>query len=96
MAKKQMHHLYKGSWDQFTDCEVCGKPAPSVLHMKNGGTVCDAADWPCACGAWHDSGEMDQKIHMANTNYEEWLRKIGMPGYVLTREDQDILAWLET
>lgn len=93
---KQIIHLYDGSMDGGAPCSKCGKGAFTILHIQNGGVVCDAVNWPCACGAWHDDIEMDQKLRMVNTNYNEWLRKVSAPGYVLTKDDKDVLEALES
>jgi hypothetical protein len=94
---KQIIHLYDGSMDGSFACSKCGKTAWNILHIRNGnGITCDAVNWPCACGSFHYDGEMDQKIHMANTNYSEWLQKVAAPGYVLTKDDKDILEALES
>lgn len=94
--EKQIIHLYDGSWDGTLPCSKCSKNAHSIVHIQNGGVVCDAVDWACACGAWHYDMEMEQKIRMANANYSEWLRKVSAPGYVLTKDDNDILEALES
>lgn len=95
-SEKQVIHLYDGSWDGSLACSKCSKNAHSIVHIQNGGMVCDTTDWACACGAWHDSMEMEQKIHVANYNYAEWLRKVSAPGYVLTQDDKNILESLES
>lgn len=94
--EKQIIHLYEGDISCSIPCAKCNKNPHSIVHIKNGGTVCDAIDWACACGSWHEGGEMSQKIHMANTNYSEWLRKVSTPGYNLTQDDKDILEALES
>lgn len=96
MDPKQIIHLYDGSIDGGAACTKCGKNAWTILHIQHNGQVCDAVNWPCACGSMHYDGEMDQKIRMANTNYSEWLRKVSAPGYVLTKDDKDILEALES
>lgn len=93
---KQTIHLYDGSLDGGALCSKCNRNAFNILHVQNGGIVCDAVGWPCACGGWHEDGEMDQKLRMINTNYAEWLRKVSAPGYVLTKDDKDILEALES
>lgn len=95
MEPKQIIHLYDGSMDGGAACAKCGKNAWNILHIQNGGVVCDVVNWPCACGGWHDDLEMDQKLRMVNINYAEWLRKVSAPGYILTQDDKDILEALE-
>lgn len=94
--EKQTIHLYDGSLDGTIPCSKCGKNAHSIRHIQNGGVVCDVTDWACACGAWHNGLEMEQKIRIANTNYREWLQKVSVPGYALTQDDKDILEALES
>lgn len=95
---KKIIHVYNGpaeGWPGKPPICECGRHKYSIVHIRNGSEVCDARDWACACGAFHHSEEMDQKELMANANYNEWLRKVRQPGYVLTDEDKEILEALE-
>lgn len=95
--QRQMVHLYDGSMDGSLACSKCGKTAWNLLHIRNGnGIVCDAVNWPCACGSFHHDGELDFTIRTANANYAEWLRKVSAPGYVLSDNDKEILEALES
>ena len=55
-------HFYEGNVDANTPCPKCGKEASDPIHLRNGGVICDNPNGPCACGAWHKEGEVNN-IH---------------------------------
>lgn len=42
-------------------------PLPAHVVLTNGGQRCDMAVGPCACGAWHDSGETLKRVFEASS-----------------------------